>query len=930
MSGAVVNRLATLQFGDIKVKNKKVRRALPDGRMYQVNYTEDEKTIFDRLMRGGATALFLYSPKVIVGGVRRNYTDDGTDLRAIAKDGVFMAPSLYFTDIIGADITAFADKVRVVRGIEYLPVIECARALGYAADLFYDDRLVVIGTDEDIATMKKGGAPLAEAGAYILNGEYDTANFTHEDYLAVRKKWAQMLVGSPEINDCSNPTIKEKIDEISRVAQTVWEKMNKGADRKKLWGEGAPVESVELGRQYNNLFTLARAWGTYGSTLYHNEELADDIVCGMRWMYDNMYGEAEIEGRGWRDVHIFNWWDWYIPTPTAMTSIFFIMEDYFPLEVRRRYLSVFEWITTELFTDNTRHHYLGRIEVYAKCAIATEKPEMLAISNAYFDQLLEICETGSGPRIDYVHWAHDMPYNNAYGRMLVDRLLNLAYVLKGTALEYVSPRFYNLFNIAKYMYEPASYKGNGMSMMKGRQTDDKEFLVGVAMHTGLTRLVGMFGEDEDEYIMDMFARQAEGGEHFISRAKKMMSISECYIVDRILNRNKVVPRYNYAHAWFTAERAVQHRNDYAFAISMSSKRGLAFESICNVNGRGWHLGDGATHIYTTYDIFAFDGENFYLKNIDLAQRFPGTTEDVRPRLDRPISGAESYRSPNTFAGSMQVENQYIVAAMDFVSYNIKDRPDKKYGEGYSAPNFENDLKAKKAWFCFDKEMVCLGAGISSTMGSEVVTTIDHRRVVDPEGDIQYLNGERIENGRISFGKGYVNFDRHAGYVVLSGGGYVNRYVCDEAEGKTYFEVGISHGENPTNTTYAYAVLPYSDNDALAAYLKEPEVEILSNTATVQCVRKASLGITAYVFHEGANFCGVSTSGPAIVTVTDREVRICDPTQSQDSVVVIIDSELSVVEVPEHVTVSVSDGRTTITVDTRVGVGRPYSIKFAVH
>ena len=895
--------------------------------MYRVNHTEEEKKIFKGIMDGGAIALFLYSPKLIYKGERRNYIEGRRDVRPVAKDGVMMAPVTFFKDILGVDVKQFESLLRTVRGIEYLPLVECACALGYAADVFYEHRLAVIGTEADVSAMRSGGAMLAEAGAYAVIGEYDVNAFTSDDYRAVRKRWAEVLVGSPEINDLSNPIIKKKIEQIGSYGEKLWADMHKEPDRLKLWGEGPPVESVELGRQYINLSELAKAWGTYGSTLYHNDELARDIVEGMRWMYENMYGEAEMEGRGWRNVHLFNWWDWYIPTPTAMTDIFFIMEEYFPLELRRKYLKCFEWITTELFTDDTRHHSLGRIEVYAKCAIATEKSEMLDISNRDFDWLLEICETGNGPRIDYVHWAHDMPYNNAYGRMLVARLLNLAYALAGTALEYTSPRTYNLFNIAKYMYETASYKGNGMSMMNGRQNQGKEVYTGSSMHAGLTRLIGMFGEDEDEYMMDMFARQAEGGEDFVKNVNKQASIAEVTLFEKILKRDRVVPRYNYAHAWFTGDRAVQHRNDYAFAISLSSHRGLAFESICNVNGNGWHLGDGATHIYTTYDIHAFDGDNFYIKNNEIAQHFPGTTEDVRARLDRPISGNENYYAPNDFAGSMQIGSEYLVASMDFISYNIVGRPEKKYGEGYSAPNFENDLRAKKSYFCLDKEIICLGAGINSTMNSEVVTTIDHKRVVDPERDMQYVNGAVMENGRVEFGKGYVNFDRHAGYVTLDGAGYARRYVWEPADGMTYFEVGISHGKNPENATYAYAVLPYASNEVLEKYAAAPEAEILANNERVQCVRKQSLGITAYVFHEAGEFMGVSTSGPAIVVLNGGKVQICEPTQKQESLTVTVNGELLVTSLPDKVEMDIANGATSFTVDTVRAFGRPFIIEF---
>ncbi len=43
---------------------------------------------------------------------------------------------------------------------------------------------------------------------------------------------------------------------------------------------------------------------------------------------------------------------------------------------------------------------------------------------------------------------------------------------------------------------------------------------------------------------------------------------------------------------------------------------------------------------------------------------------------------------------------------------------------------ENSLTANKAWFFFDKEVVCLGNGINSTDENETETIIENRLVTD--------------------------------------------------------------------------------------------------------------------------------------------------------------------------------------------------------
>ena len=166
---------------------------------------------------------------------------------------------------------------------------------------------------------------------------------------------------------------------------------------------------------------------------------------------------------------------------------------------------------------------------------------------------------------------------------------------------------------------------------------------------------------------------------------------------------------------------------------------------------------------------------------------------------------------------------------------------------------------------------------------------------------------------------------------MSGGGYANRYVCEEAAGKTYFEVGISHGENPTDETYAYAVLPYVDNSTLEAYAKSPEVDILANTRKVQCVRKASLGITAYVFHEAGECEGIKVSAPCIVTLTEKNgeytVSVCEPTQKAENIEIEIGREINVFSNSKKVSWNIVSGKSVISVDTAKAYGRKFEVKY---
>ena len=420
------------------------------------------------------------------------------------------------------------------------------------------------------------------------------------------------------------------------------------------------------------------------------------------------------------------------------------------------------------------------------------------------------------------------------------------------------------------------------------------------------------------------------------KVKAACSIYNCATFNAIMADDSIKvdnSDYEYAHAWFTGDRAAQHRKDYAIGIAMSSRREKAYECINSANKSGWYTGDGATYIYTNYDTKQFDGENFILNNSAVAYRFPGTTEDSQPRIERSIASMYEKYPDNTFAGSMKFYDKYLTAAMDYISFNNEgpdEHPD-DYGYGGSNPVHHNDLRVKKAWFCFDDEIICLGAGITSTMNSSVHTTVEHRRIVDAEADNQYADGELLEKCEKTYtGKAYVNMERHAGFVSLDENRfYVNRYVCEGAKGQSFFEVGIDHGENPVAKSYAYAIIPYADNKTLSEY---DGVEIISNTAALQAVRDKSTGIVGYVFHEAGECEGISVSAPCIVMLgkagDEYTLAITDPTHKLDIIKVTLDKTVKVISKSYNISVGVLGGKTKLSVNTFMSNGRKYEIKFS--
>jgi hyaluronate lyase len=469
-------------------------------------------------------------------------------------------------------------------------------------------------------------------------------------------------------------------------------------------------------------------------------------------------------------------------------------------------------------------------------------------------------------------------------------------------------------------------------------------------------MIGNYGDEEDAYIRH-FVKYSVSTPEQLAVAKNC-SLGNYPEMKRILGDDTIPTENDYtcAHAWYTADRATQHKDDYAFLVSMPSYRHPNYESINHANMTGWYMNDGTLYLYTKNDAHAFDGVNFVL-NTRLAHRMPGTTVDVRER--KAVSVSSGWRPNADKVGCMDFDKKYVVAGMDYDSYH-RDEDELKVDVGYGGgnPKFINDLVAKKAYFMFDDECVCLGAGINSTMNSDINTVVEHRRLVKLDGepfgkDLITVDGEVMENTPYerTFEKpSYARVEDFAGYVFLDADKVsVSKYmyeilsekidiyltkIPEYAKGKRPFvEIMINHGKNPKDATYAYAVLPYASEEKTALYAKKPEVEIISNTPTCQAVRKPSLGVTGIIFYEAGECCGIKVDTACLVTFMEKDgefkIKVAEPTNKVDAVTVEISKRLAFKSADRHCTAECAEV-TKLTVQTELSVGEGYETVFYVN
>ncbi len=293
----------------------------------------------------------------------------------------------------------------------------------------------------------------------------------------------------------------------------------------------------------------------------------------------------------------------------------------------------------------------------------------------------------------------------------------------------------------------------------------------------------------------------------VSDKTEVQKIAKRISGDNSLSGNRMFWRFDYM---------INRRPNYMVSSRMTSTRTVGNEAGNGDGEYNYYAANGVNYIFVNGD--EYDGK--YFKQFNNRQ-FPGITaeQDNRP-LPIPNWG-ENAGNNNAFAGGAS-DSTYGACGM------ILDR---------------RGLTAHKAWFYFDDEFVCLGAGITESDGiAPVYTTINQ---CNKSGAARYCDNKK--NGTL----------RKTAYLhqpewVLEGNvGYFNLDPASVFKLKTdsaLFSLNIDHGVNPANKTYAYVVYPAmkSTKDA-TGYFKHLPVEVLSNTPDVQAVRQKNLHITEIVF-----------------------------------------------------------------------------------
>lgn len=704
--------------------------------------------------------------------------------------------------------------------------------------------------------------------------------FVHADeYDDLRLKLRGMLIGTGY--DKADSNVAARLSSIASTANSHWSSMDKSPTRTFLWSDlASTTNSAHITDSYTRLRSMAYGYVTPGCSLQGDAALLADIISGLDWMYANRYGATTNQ--------YFNWWDWEIGSPLRLTDICVLLYDQLTSTRLTNYMNAVNYQVP--IPDMTQANRVWKARVVAVRGCLVKDSAKLVLARDAFSAVFPYVTSGDGYYTDGSFIQHDdIPSTASYGAVLIATIAPTLAWLNGSTWQVTDPAQSNLFRWVFDSYEPIIYNGNIFDHVRGRDIGNAG--VGPSADGMLDSIlqIAQVAPPSDSARMKSMIKEwalADYTRDFVSnRSLPTLTLAKQLMNDPgIVRRGELINHYTFAEM----DRVIHLGAGYGFGLSMCSTRIANFESINGENLRGWFTGDGHTILYNG-DLTAF-GDSYWA-TVD-HYRLPGVTVDVthsKPPTSNttgPRALGQSTLSPHSWVGGATL-GACGAAGMQFKGVGVT-------------------LTGKKSWFMFDDEIVCLGAGITSTDSRPIETTIEQRKLNTTGSNAFTVNGTAK-----STALGWTEIISGTSWAHLTGnaaGSDIGYYFptsptvtalreartgawsdIDDSGSTTpitrnYLRMTFAHGSNPANATYQYVLLPGRNATRTGQYAAAPQVTVLANNGNVQAVAETTLGITAANFWTDTSqtIGGITSNKKASVLVRDDgtfiDVSVSDPTQ----------------------------------------------------
>ena len=551
-------------------------------------------------------------------------------------------------------------------------------------------------------------------------------------------------------------------------------------------------------RHLNHLVDLARAYRKEGSLLQGDKKVKQtfDLALGY-WLKHDFICE--------------NWWNNEIGTPSSFITMLLIMDESLSRKQVEEMLPIARRANLNAWGARPSGDRIKIAGLQAECALFCRDAKQLAYVIKVIEGEMKFSSSQErGIQYDYsFHHRIDRVNNTlSYGLSYVSAFSEWAANVKDTRFHFSEERIRQAINY---------------------------YLDGICKQM-------VYGRTEDPNIKNRdVSRPERGGYASPVIPERFLTISDYRKeeLETIVKARKGEPftPSSFAKFFWQTEHFVFQRPDFYTSVRMFSTRNRNMEEPYNGEGLMNHFkADGANYLSITGKEYLNIAPVFDWMHV------PGTTSLILKQM--PLENEIQKEGKTSFVGAV-ADNKYGAVAFDFVSPH-------------------HPLQAKKGWFFFDDVYVCLGAGIHSSTNYPVVTTINQ---CYQKGNV-WVKG--IGNAKSLTNKKLYTSD--ARWVLHDQVGYLFPYVQDvcisaHTSSGSWFKVNrqtttskkeisadifmlyLNHDKHPMDATYAYLVIPKANAQKLDAYVQDPEIQILSNTAKLQAVEHSKEGIIYGIFYQ---------------------------------------------------------------------------------
>ncbi|MFB7936600.1 polysaccharide lyase 8 family protein [Streptomyces sp. NPDC056049] len=777
------------------------------------------------------------------------------------------------------------------------------------------------------------GAHAGVARAAPATAEAASTVADPQHFAVLRSRWRELVLGTG-FSPTAEP-FRTLLAELGRTAQAHLATMAP-ADGSlwpdAVWRDPEPdtdaesyAFSAKMNESYNRIGTLAQAWAQPGTGLTGDPAVLRAVLDGLEHLHARIYNETT--------VRYGNWWNWQIGAPQALMDTCVLVHEHLTAERIAAYCRAVDHFVPESVFDSYTGTSTGanRVDLCRSVilrSIVGEDGDRIARAVAALDPVFPYVTAGDGFYADGSFIQHrNVPYIGGYGSVLHDGVGRLMALLSASPWPVASPDAQLFLDTVDNAIAPFVHNGLIMDNVSSRGISR----AGTSDHTrahALLATIVLIGQGASEAENARWRAMVKGWmrrDHYappLSNPK--LSLARAALLRSLLDDTSVAPAPEpVQHRLFHhMDRVTHRRRGWCASVSMASERIAHYEFGNGEHARGYHTGAGWLSWWG--DDFGLEQySDAYWPTVD-PYRLPGITASRKPLADgeggnwgQPMPAAAWVGG--TTDGEFGATGQHLVG-------------------------LSSTMNARKSWFWLDDSVVCLGAGISSTDGHAVETTVDNRALGASAVPALTVDGRTQPDGqgvrRTFENAGWAHIEGHAGYVFPRG--LMLGTVREERTGawrdintggpadpltRRYLTLYTDHGTDPTDGDYAYVLMPGASLRTTARRAADPGwLHILANTGSQQGVRIPRLGLTAVNFwtagavgDRGQGTAGrLSADAPASVLVREHRdgtatVVVSDPARRATSLRITWNRRVSsVISQPPTVTAATTGAALSLT------------------